>query len=370
MRRSCLCGVLLLFGVATAPAAESWMDPATGIVWNYTVEDDGAASLYYDAVPSETTGALVIPSSIQGRPVTSIGCQAFVGCNRLTSVTIPSSVKIIHAYAFHYCKGLTSVSIPQDVTLIGGDAFSGCSSLTSVTMPTCVSSLRSTFPDAYRNLREVAICDGVTRINDYAFYGCSGLISITIPRSVTDIGNAAFAGCSGLNEFIVDAANPAYCSINGLLLSKDCKVLVAGVGGCVDIPSGVVRIDDFAFSGCSKLKTVTIPTTMTYIGEDAFYDCLGLASVKVPPSVTNIGEGAFCGCSGLQSIELPFVGSERGNRGTKEALFGYVFGTSSYPNTGWTRQYYASERSCYCNIPKSLKSVTISDETEIEFGAF
>ena len=41
---------------------------------------------------------------------------------------------------------------------------------------------------------------GVTEIGDYAFKGCSGLTSLTIPSSCTSIGNSAFAGCSGLTS--------------------------------------------------------------------------------------------------------------------------------------------------------------------------
>jgi hypothetical protein len=89
------------------------------------------------------TGDLVIPDTIGGNPVTSIG-----------------------DYAFYIC---TSLTIPDSVTSIGANAFRSCSSLTSITIP-----------------------DGVTSIGDLAFWNCTSLTGITIPDGVTSIGEGAF----------------------------------------------------------------------------------------------------------------------------------------------------------------------------------
>ena len=62
------------------------------------------------------------------------------------------------------------------------------------------------------------------------------------------------------------------------------------------------------------------------IGTGAFNICSSLTSVTIPNSVTNIGEGVFSGCGGLEELTLPFVGSCRGNTGSADSLFGYIFG--------------------------------------------
>ena len=55
-----------------------------------------------------------------------------MGCNSLTSITIPNSVTSIGGRAFSNCTGLTSVTIPNSVTSIGGGAFRDCNRLTSI----------------------------------------------------------------------------------------------------------------------------------------------------------------------------------------------------------------------------------------------
>ena len=61
-------------------------------------------------------------------------------------------------------------------------------------------------------------------------------------------------------------------------------------------------IGDYAFSGCSRLTSLTIPSSVTEIGKSAFNGCSGLTSLTLPSSVTWISESAFDGCSGLTSI--------------------------------------------------------------------
>ncbi|MCX6882628.1 MAG: leucine-rich repeat protein, partial [Verrucomicrobia bacterium] len=80
----------------------------------------------------KATGVLIIPKTINGLPVTSIGSSAFFDCRGLTSVKIPNTVTSIGVGAFSECIGLTSITIPNSVTAIGWGAFYDCIGLTSV----------------------------------------------------------------------------------------------------------------------------------------------------------------------------------------------------------------------------------------------
>ena len=144
---------------------------------------------------------------------------------------------------------------------------------------------------------DVVVPDGVTRIDDLAFSGRSGLTNVTIPSSVTSIGGEVFSGCNGLAEIAVDPGNPCYSSWNGLLLSRDGTELVEGVNGDVVIPDGVTDIGDFAFRGRSGLTNVTVPSSVTHIGAFTFEGCTSLACVRLPRRFEGrLGPNVFAGC--------------------------------------------------------------------------
>ena len=133
------------------PGATGW-GPAFGgrptMLWpdyNYTARNGTVTITAYTgpgygqctvlAIPGYTAytgsaGAVSIPSTINGLPVTGIGEFAFCGCSGLTSLTIPNTVTNIGWQAFENCSSLTSVTVPGGVTSIGDYAFIGCTNLT------------------------------------------------------------------------------------------------------------------------------------------------------------------------------------------------------------------------------------------------
>ena len=105
---------------------------------NYEIKGDAITITGCDMGAS---GALTIPATIEGNPVTSIGESAFNGCISLTSITIGNSVTSIGEAAFSYCYILTSITIGNSVTSIGGLAFNNCNSLTNIIIPDSVISI-------------------------------------------------------------------------------------------------------------------------------------------------------------------------------------------------------------------------------------
>ena len=129
--------------------------------------------------------------------MTSIGTDAFTGCDGLTSVNFGHGVTSIPDGAFAGNATLTSVTIPGNVTEIGDHAFEGCKNLTNVT-----------------------ISYGVTRIGIRAFAQCTNLKTVTIPASVIDIGNYAFAFCTNLQTANVPESLAAEVESHGVFFGS------------------------------------------------------------------------------------------------------------------------------------------------------
>jgi len=102
---------LLLWLLLTLPAVAQAQ-------FNYTT-DNGAITITGYTGPG---GALAIPATINGLPVTRIGNYAFTDCTGLTSVTIPNGVTSIGLFVFYSCTSLTSVTIGNSVGHIGDSA--------------------------------------------------------------------------------------------------------------------------------------------------------------------------------------------------------------------------------------------------------
>jgi hypothetical protein len=122
-------------------------------------------------------------------------------------------------------------------------------------------------------LPSTAYGKAVTEIGKYAFSGTK-LTSVTIPKSITTIGNGAFASCTSLKKFTVEKGNASFVVKDGVLFSKDLKTLVQYPAGntakSYTVPSSVTKIQAGAFEGCTKLTKVTISNKVTSIGKDAF----------------------------------------------------------------------------------------------------
>lgn len=187
-------------------------------------------------------GALTIPATLGGLPVTDIGISAFQNKTLLTGVVIPDTVTNISQSAFYGCSGLTSVTIGKNVSVIGTAAFQNCGNLAQVTIP-----------------------DKVWSLGERAFMGCSGLMKAVVGNSVESISLHAFRDCVNLTRVI--------------------------------LPDNLKSIAAYAFYGCVKLKNIVIPDKAFYIGQEAFKGCSLLANTYFMGNAPTMDTLVFDSCA-------------------------------------------------------------------------
>lgn len=147
----------------------------------------------------------------------------------------------------------------------------------------------------------------VVRIGDSAFGACFQITSISIPASVREMGELPFLSLSGLKSFVVDDANPLYCSVGGVLYSKDQKTLLCypnARGKTFSVPEGTQNILSGAFFNCFELESITLPESLDSIGFIAFTSCINLRELTIPRGLKDLQIYAFAKCASLQKVDF------------------------------------------------------------------
>ncbi|MDE7386997.1 MAG: leucine-rich repeat domain-containing protein [Muribaculaceae bacterium] len=240
-----------------------------------------------------------------GRDFTSaVNDEPFDGMKSLTRLIVGQGVTRIPNFAFHGCS-FTSLSLPSTVTSIGVAAFDN-SALSQLTFD-AGSMLESIALEAFNGskLTTVTLPQSLKYIGDEAFAATS-IRSMYIPANVERIGNNAFAGCKSLSTLLIDPANTHFATENNLLYTADYHTLlqVAGAYRFITVNSATKEIAPYAFNGCIA-HTIILPSGLKKIDEYAFFRCAELTSLELPDGLEVISRGAFSYCSSLNEITLP-----------------------------------------------------------------
>lgn len=277
---------LYSFDINTFAVRDGGFEKVGDYTWYYAFNDGGQTVRIERkdklhnlicAVSPAPTGAVAIPTTLGGYPVTSIGNEAFKD-QAITSVTIPDSVTEIKTDAFKSCTSLTEVHFPALATVATG-AFQGCNSLETIYIPNSLNSgiMRQRLTSAGLDLDSITVV--TTGISDT-------VDGYTVTWNYIDP-----PGAENTYVEIADISpkpNGAY-TVPSSILGYDVKGIGTG-----------------AFADCTSLTEVTLPSTITSIGEDAFNGCDSLTTINVPAG-TGAAMTALLEASGLNLAGITVV---------------------------------------------------------------
>lgn len=243
--------------------------------------------------------------------------------------------------AFYKCSKLSSITIPSSLKHIGDNVFYYTSAINKQT--TDIKYIDNWVVDCDINATSIIIDVGTIGISDGAIDNSPWLSSVIIPNSVSIIGDGAFRWCDDLknvfysgtkeewnkieigsnNESLLNAtinytngenissddASKSKCGDNlTWVLDSDGVLTISGTGGMYDYSWGLYAYDDkrSPWHNNNNIKSIIINDGVTSIGSDAFYECSSLKTIVIPESVTSIGRSAFRDCTSLTDVIIPY----------------------------------------------------------------
>ncbi|MBE5874930.1 MAG: hypothetical protein E7287_11100 [Lachnospiraceae bacterium] len=207
-----------------------------GAMWDFTIEGENLPWKDY----KDKICKIVFMDG-----VTSVGVFAFRECQNLQQVIFGKSVTTLGDFSFYNCQKLKDVDLPNNIERIEGGAFEQCSAL-----------------------EEVVIPQSLTYIGGYAWSNCEALKRVYI-SNVSNLeltASPCFSGCRALESIEVMDDCTQYMDIDGVLFTKDGKILCYPEGKkdkIYEIPYGTTSIAGYCFA-TTYLQELVIPETVVY----------------------------------------------------------------------------------------------------------
>lgn len=168
-------------------------------------------------VEPKPVGDVVLPKTVDGLVVTSVGDHAFGGCVDVTAMTMPETVTNIGFSAFASCGRMRRVNLPDGIERIGVFAFTDCASLEELRLPASLKSMREWTFHGCLKLREIVVPPHVESIGEYTFSKMPSLESVTFLGPMPRLDKKCFVNLPpGAVVYVTDAWTGPRDKLQGL----------------------------------------------------------------------------------------------------------------------------------------------------------
>ena len=272
--------------------------------------------------------------------VETLGELAFYNCSALKNIELPEKLKTIGRQAFNHCSSLECIDIPDGVTELLAATFSFCSSLKTIKLPANIENCDSfyskgtsletiefkgnipniNFPvDTIKTIKlyaeniSIEIFQKLRKINQVETF----VFSSSVKNIQVSTGTNTFESYTSdsytinylysyLKEIIIDNNNQNYFSEDGVLYSKDKKVIIFypknKQNNSYSILKETKKLEKFVFLGNIHLKKMIITTGIEIIGICSFMYNEYLETIVIPKTVLLIDDYAFYCSPRLKTI--------------------------------------------------------------------
>lgn len=240
----------------------------------------------------------IIPDTVE-----NIAKEAFYYNSSIMEITIPSNVKTISNNAFSHCYSLGKINFEEGLEEIGGEAFSFSFALREIKLPDTLSKIGEKTFSSCISLSEARLSD-LKELPSLLFEDCTSLEKVHISKKTESIDPTCFLFCPSLLDIEIEEGNPNYVYSDHCLMNPDKTELYHG---CYlsKMSDGIKNIGAYSFYGQGLPSSLEIPKGVLSIQEEAFGQSLGLESLTLPKSIQTIEENAFEGCDELSLVSYP-----------------------------------------------------------------
>jgi len=191
------------------------------------------------------------------------------------------------------------------VTKIGSYAFNNV--ITSVSIPDSISEISSFAFYKATSLRQISIGSQsqLKTIGAKAFAYCTSLTNIYFPKSITSIGDSAFYYCENLSS--VTFENLLASDVETKLVLNDYIFSYCTLLTTISLPKHLESLGGYAFSNCTLLSNIDFQFDedgADQIIKDYCFENTALKTITLPSTIRSVGDYAFKDCSDLKSVYI------------------------------------------------------------------